>query len=254
MATPIDPPFPGLKDFKGQWLQTGNWPAEKVDFSNKRVAVVGTGATGVQVIPIVAHSAKHVTVFQRTPNYVIPGRNHPLSSDQMSEITRDYKTIKDRALAQHWGFDMVDSHQMHDAIADNPEEVQRVLEGGWEKGGFRYFFETFGDLLLSDESNRQVAEFIRRKIKAIVKDPKTAELLCPDYPVVAKRPPLGHQYYETFNKPNVRLVDIKSDPIQDATATGLKTANEEFEFDIIVFALGKRACDAASPSLIAIQY
>jgi cyclohexanone monooxygenase len=144
-------------------------------------------------------------------------------------------------MEQTWGFDMMDSKQMYDAIKEDPAEVQRILEGGWEKGGFRYFFETFADLLISDESNREIAEFIRRKIKAIVKDPKTAELLCPQYPVVTKRPPLGHNYYEAYNRPNVRLVNIKNDPIQDVTTTGLKTGSEEFEFDMIIFALGKIA-------------
>lgn len=239
LATPIDPPFPGLSSFKGEWFQTATWPAGKIDFAGKRVAVIGTGATGVQVIPIVAHSAKQLTVFQRTPNYVIPGRNAPLLPHQTEEINRDYKEIKERALKQHWGFDMIDSSQMHESIKDDPAEVQRVLEGGWEKGGFRYFFETFGDLLLSDESNRAIADFIRRKIKAIVRDPETAELLCPQYPVVSKRPPLGHHYYETFNRPHVRLVDIKKDPIQDMTPNGLRTQNEEFEFDMIIFALGE---------------
>ncbi|CAK1360900.1 unnamed protein product [Cercospora beticola] len=238
LATPVEPPFTGLANFKGEWYRTGTWPDNKVSFAGKRVAVVGTGATGVQVIPIVAHSAKQLTVFQRTPNYVIPGRNHPLTPEQMSEITRDYKEIKLRALSQAWGFDMVDSQQLYDMIKDDSNEVQRVLEGGWEKGGFRYFFESFADLLTDEECNRTVADFIRRKVKSVVKDPETAELLCPDYPVIAKRPPLGHHYYEAYNKPNVRLVDVSKNPIQDVTPVGIKTANEEYEFDMIIFALG----------------
>lgn len=239
LATPVDPPFPGLDGFKGEWYQTGLWPKEKVSFAGKRVAVVGTGATAVQVIPIVAHAAKHLTVFQRTPNYVVPSRNHPLTSEQSTEITRDYKEIKERALKQHWGFDMHDSQDMYDLIKNDPDEVQRVLEGGWEKGGFRYFFETFGDLLLDEDCNHQVAEFIRRKIRAIVKDKETADLLCPKYAVVSKRPPLGHHYYECFNRPNVSLVDCSKTPIEDVTAAGIKTANgEEYEFDMIIFALG----------------
>lgn len=239
LATPVDPPFPGLSSFKGEWYQTGLWPKEKVEFAGKRVAVVGTGATGVQVIPIVAHAAKHLTVFQRTPNYVIPSRNHPLTAEQFTEIMRDYKDIKQRALAQHWGFDMTDSHDMYDLIKNDPSEVQRVLEGGWEKGGFRYFFETFGDLLLDDDCNYQVSEFVRRKIRAVVKDKKTAELLCPTYPVVTKRPPLGHHYYEAFNRSNVQLVNCKETPIEDVTPKGIKTTDNEYEFDMIIFCLGK---------------
>jgi cyclohexanone monooxygenase len=133
---------------------------------------------------------------------------------------------------------MVDATVKFDDLKTK-EEVQRVLEAGWEKGGFRYIFETFGDVLLSNESNEATSEFVRNKIRAIVKDPKTAELLCPNYPIVSKRPPLGHYYYETFNRDNVELVDVKSDPIVDITPTGLKTGSKEYEFDMIIFALGK---------------
>ncbi|KAK3684403.1 hypothetical protein LTR37_020309 [Vermiconidia calcicola] len=238
LATPVDPPFPGLKSFKGEWYQTGLWPKEKVDFAGKRVAVVGAGATAVQVIPIVAHSAKHLTVFQRTPNYVIPSRNHPLTPEQYGEIKRDYKDIKQRALGQTWGFDMFDSKDMYTIIKEDPEEVQRVLDRGWEKGGFRYFFETFADLLMDEDCNKQVSDFVRRKIRTVVRDKETAEVLCPKYPVVTKRPPLGHHYYETFNKPNVSLVDCMKVPIEDVTPAGIKTADNEYDFDMIIFALG----------------
>jgi cyclohexanone monooxygenase len=238
LATPIDPPFPGLKSFKGEWYQTGLWPKHKVDFAGKRVALIGVGATGVQVAPVVAHSAKSLTVFQRTPNYVMPSRNHPLMEEQMNEIKRDYDTIIKRAQTQVYGFDMVDATVKFDDLKTK-QEVQRVLEAGWEKGGFRYIFETFGDVLLSTGSNEATSEFVRNKIRAIVNDPKTADLLCPNYPIVSKRPPLGHSYYETFNRDNVKLVDVKSDPIVDITPTGLKTGSKEYEFDMIIFALGK---------------
>ena len=238
LATPIDPPFPGLKSFKGEWYQTGRWPKHKVDFAGKRVALIGVGATGVQVAPVVAHAAKSLTVFQRTPNFVMPSRNHPLMDEQMDEIKRDYPTIIKRAQTQVYGFDMVDATVKYDDLKTR-EEVQRVLEAGWEKGGFRYIFETFGDVLLSPESNEATSEFVRNKIRAIVKDPKTAELLCPNYPIVSKRPPLGHYYYETFNRENVELVDVKSDPIVDITSSGVKTGSKEYEFDMIIFALGE---------------
>ena len=239
LATPIDPPFPGLDSFKGEWYRTGLWPKQKVDFTGKRVAVIGTGATGVQVIPIVAHAAKSVTVFQRTPNFVMPARNHPLMEEQYNEIKRNYPTIMKRALNQQFGFDMIDSPVMYDNIKDDPKQVERILENGWEKGGFRYIFETFGDILTSPGSNEVASEFVRNKIRAIVQDQKTAELLCPKYPIVSKRPPLGHYYYETFNRENVELVDIKGNPIREITPTGLKTDSKEYEFDMIIFAIGE---------------
>jgi len=199
--------------------------------------VVGTGATAVQVIPIVAHTAKSLTVFQRTPNYVLPGRNHPLTEEQDMEIKQDYGKVFRRARAQTFGMDMVDAKQTKGDMK-NDAEFQRVLEFGWEKGGFRFIFETFADMLTNSECNEAAAEFIRNKIRAIVKDEKTAEALCPNYTVLAKRPPLGHFYYETFNRENVTLVDIKDNPIQQITPTGLRTGTEDYEFDLIIFAIG----------------
>jgi cyclohexanone monooxygenase len=238
LATPMKPPYPGLDSFKGEWYQTGLWPKHKVQFTGKRVAVIGTGATGVQIVPVVAHTAKHVTVFQRTPNYVIPGRNHTLIDEQMDEIKANYEEVFKRARSQVYGFDITDATLKFDDLKSDAE-IQRVLEAGWEKGGFRYIFETFSDVLLNPKSNEAVSEFVRRKIRAIVNNEKTADLLCPYYPIVSKRPPVGHFYYEAFNRDNVELVDIKSDPIQEITSTGLRTNEREFEFDTIIFAIGE---------------
>jgi cyclohexanone monooxygenase len=236
LSVGIDPPFPGLGSFTGQWFQTSSWPKEPVDFTGKRVAVVGTGATGVQVIPEVAHTAAQVTVFQRTPNYVIPARNHALTDAQRAEVQRDYDEIWEKARAQVFAFPMNPAeHAMTDL---HPDRQQRVLEAGWETGGFRFVFETFNDLLVNEESNQIAAEFIRNKIRSIVRDPKTAELLCPNYPLFAKRPPLGHFYYETLNRDNVTLVDVKNNPIEEVAPSGLRTGTDEYEFDIIIFAVG----------------
>ena len=237
LATPLKPPFPGLDSYKGEWYQTGLWPKHKVDFRGKRVAVVGTGATAVQVIPVVAHNAKTLTVFQRTPNYVLPSRNHPLTGDQLSEIKGDYGKVFGRARTQAFGMDFVDSKQTMADLKDDAE-IQRVLEYGWEIGGFRYIFETFADMLTDAKCNEVAAEFVRNKIRSIVKDKKTAELLCPNYTILSKRPPLGHYYFETFNRENVKLVDVKNDPIQDVTPNGLRTGTAEYEFDMIIFAIG----------------
>jgi cation diffusion facilitator CzcD-associated flavoprotein CzcO len=238
LATPIKPPYPGLESFKGEWYQTGLWPKDKVQFTGKRVAIIGTGATGVQLLPVIAHTAKHVTVFQRTPNYVIPGRNHTLIDEQMDEIKANYQDVFTRARSQVYGFDITDATLKIDDLGSDAE-IQQVLEAGWEKGGFRYIFETFSDVVLSPKSNEAVSEFVRRKIRAIVKDKEVADLLCPHYPIVSKRPPVGHFYYEAFNRDNVNLVDIKSDPIQEITSAGLRTSGREFEFDMIIFAIGE---------------
>lgn len=236
LATPLKPPFPGIDSFKGEWYQTGLWPKKEVDFIGKRVAVIGAGATAVQVIPVVSHSAKSLTVFQRTPNYVLPARNHPLTKAQMDEIKRKYDEIFKRVRGQIFGMDFVDVTRKMDDMK-NDAEFQKILDLGWEKGGFRYIFETFSDMLTNTKCNEAAGEYIRNKIRAIVTDEKTAELLCPHYPVLSKRPPLGHHYYETFNRDNVQLVDVRNDPIQEITPTGLKTSSTSYDCDMIIFAV-----------------
>lgn len=237
LSVAYKPPFKNAEAFKGEVYLTANWPKEHVDFEGKRVAVIGTGASAVQVIPIVAHEAAQVTVFQRTPNYVLPARNAPVTDARQREIRRNFHQMIAQCRKQVFAFPMNDSKV---ALKDvSPEEQQRVLEWGWEIGGFQFAFETFNDILTDRESNAIVAEFVRKKIRAIVKDPKTADLLCPDYALFAKRPPLGHFYFETFNRPNVSLVDVSQDPIEAMTPTGLKTRDHEYgDFDAVIYATG----------------
>ena len=237
LSVAYKPPFRNSEAFKGEVYLTANWPKEHVDFAGNRVAVIGTGASGVQVIPIVAHEAAQVTDFQRTPNNVLPARNHPITDARQREIRRNFHQMVAQCHNQVFAFPMTDSKV---ALKDvPPEQQQRVLEWGWEIGGFQFAFETFSDILIDRESNAIVAEFVRRKIRSIVKDPKTAERLCPDYALFAKRPPLGHFYFETFNRPNVSLVDISQDPIEAMTATGLKTRHHEYgDFETVVYATG----------------
>ena len=238
LTKPYKPDFPGLDDFEGEWHLTSRWPAEGLDLTGKRVAVIGTGATGVQVIPIVAKSAAELTVFQRTANYVLPGRNYLLTDDERREIRANYDKIWEQAKQHFFGFAMdYTGRTIHDVDAD---EAQKILEGGWEKGGFRFIFETFDDIFVDMASNDVASEFVRNKIRAIVTDPATAELLCPgkDNPLAGKRPPLGHFYYETFNRPNVNLVDVSSTPITSITPTGIRVGDDEYEVDVIIFATG----------------
>ncbi|QKS01878.1 NAD(P)/FAD-dependent oxidoreductase [Sphingomonas sp. CL5.1] len=234
-AVAVQPPF-DMTLFKGECYMSSQWPKEKVDFAGKRVGIVGSGSTAVQIMPVVAKQAAHVTLFQRTPNYVLPGRNHPLDDDDRRAIKQNYEQVWEQVRRQVFAFPMETSALTYDDVDD--EQRERIFEYGWEQGGFRFLFETFADMLVDERTNRAAAEFVRRKIRSIVKDPRTAELLCPTYPIALKRPPLGNFYFESFNRDNVSLVDVKSAPIVAATERGLATSEREYELDIIIFAIG----------------
>ncbi|KAM5350793.1 hypothetical protein ACJ41O_007298 [Fusarium nematophilum] len=237
-------PFAGLSSYKGEWYQSSSWPKQKIDFRGKRVAVVGTGATGVQIIPKLAPDAQQLTVFQRTPNYVLPGRNYTIDEHQAAEIKLGYDTTWNRAKVHRSGLAMESSGK---TIEDVPsaDSVRQTLDSGWESGGFHFQFETLDDLFTNPRSNDVASEYLRQKIRAIVKDPDTAEILCPRYPFLSKRPPCGHFYYEAFNRPNVKLVDISRDSI-DVYEHGICTSSgAKYEFDIIIFALGFDAATGA---------
>ncbi|SMR62143.1 unnamed protein product [Zymoseptoria tritici ST99CH_1E4] len=246
-------PFHGHENFKGESYISSAWPKHDVSFKGKRVAVIGTGATAVQIIPMVAHEAKTLTVFQRTANFVLPARNHPLTAEQQRSIKGRYDEVWKGACSQIFGMDMVDSQQVMMEMHDE-KKIRRVLENGWEVGGFRYIFETFADLLTSQQANDVASDFVREKIRSLVKDEETAEILCPDHGLMGKRPPLGHHYFETFNKPHVTLVDVKNNPIKEITEKGVqltdkdpRTGTDEFEFDMIIYAIG---FDAGTGALV----
>ncbi|MER5671905.1 flavin-containing monooxygenase [Pseudonocardia alni] len=250
LSAAYEPPFPGLESFRGERYLTARWPEEEVDVSGKRVAVVGTGATGVQLIPQLAQTAGHLTVFQRTPNYVMPARNCPIDPAQDKAIKADYPAIWEQVRGQVFGFPMNPAGRVFSDVDEN--EARRVLERGWEIGGFRFLFETFDDLLVDQRCNDVASEFVRNKIRAIVRDRDTAELLAPkNHPLGSKRPPLGHYYYETYNRANVSLVDVSTDPIEQITETGLRLADGSVhDVDVLIFATG---FDAATGALTAID-
>ncbi len=240
----LKPPFPGLENFRGDWYMTANWPKEPVDFSGKKVAVIGTGATGIQLIPVIARDAEELTILQRTPNYVIPGRNHTLEENHLAEIKRTYDKIWAQTDTQVFAFAMDAAGRMSTDVPR--EQWDAIFDAGWEAGGFRFLFETFDDLLVNTEVNEAAAEFIRGKIRAIVKDPATAELLCPDYYYGGKRPPMGTGFYETFNRPNVKLVSVADNAITAITENGVQLADGTVhEVDVICFALGFDAMTGA---------
>ncbi|WP_433503026.1 flavin-containing monooxygenase [Pseudonocardia halophobica] len=239
LTKPNVPDFPGLADFAGELLITSRWP-DGADLAGKRVGVVGTGSTGVQVVPIAAETARSVTVFQRTPNYVVPAHNRALDAADVADLKRRYLEIRDKARAHSFAMPFEPGHGL---TADfTAEERNRIYEEGWATGGFHFLFETFDDITVDEEANESAAEFIRSKIREIVEDPETAELLCPKgYPYGGKRPPVGHHYYEAFNRDTVELVDVsrRGTPIESVTPAGLRTADgREHALDVLVLATG----------------
>ncbi|MYE80553.1 MAG: NAD(P)/FAD-dependent oxidoreductase [Gammaproteobacteria bacterium] len=248
LSVPIQPAFDGLDTFEGDWYMTSRWPAGGVDVAGRRVAIVGSGATAVQVLPIVAKTAGHVTLLQRTPNYVIPARNRPLEDGEREALKAGFEEVWREVRNQVFALPIPPANRVADGLP--PGEIERILERGWERGGFQFIFETFDDLLVNERSNALAAEFIRKKIRTIVVDPAVAEALCPRYPLMAKRPPLGTEYYESFNRDNVSLVDVSGSPIGGITPTGIRVADRTVDCDVIVFALG---FDAGTGALSALE-
>lgn len=246
LSDTYEPPFPGIADFEGDWYQTSLWPKEGVDFEGKRVAVIGTGATAIQLIPEVAREAAHLTVFQRTPNYVVPARNHLMPESQVTEINRTWDEMWAHLRTQPFALPIPVSGRVAADVPDAAER-RRVFDQVWETGGFRFIFESFDDLITNQAINDEASDYVRDKIRTIVKDPETAELLCPTgHPFGTKRLPLGHFYYETFNRDDVDLVSVADNPIARITPRGIELEDgTEHEVDIIVFALGFNAITGA---------
>ncbi len=236
LSTANVPKIPGLADFAGRWYHTGQWPHEGVDFAGERVGQIGTGSTGIQAAPVIAETAAHLTVFQRTANYSVPARNAPLTPDFQRYVRENAAEIRRVMHSTPNGHPFVISDRL--ALETTPEERQALYEAAWEKGGLQ-FRATFQDLLVNKAANDTAADFIRRKIHAIVKDPEAAaKLSAIDHPYAAKRPPIDTDYFETFNRDNVALVDLRAEPIERITPRGVMTQRAEYPLDIIVFATG----------------
>ena len=236
LSTANVPNFPGLKEFKGDWYHTGEWPHEGVDFTGKRVGMIGTGSTGIQAAPVIAAQAEHLTVFQRTANYSVPARNGPLTPEFKQYVKQHAEDIRatTHETLNGMGFKIEDRK----AVETSVEEREKIYEAAWERGGLQ-FRATFQDMLIDKAANDTAADFLKRKIRAVVKDPRTAALLSDiDHPYAAKRPPIDTDYFETYNRSNVTLVDVKTTPIQAITAAGVRTAEVEYPLDIVVFATG----------------
>jgi cation diffusion facilitator CzcD-associated flavoprotein CzcO/acetyl esterase/lipase len=232
-----EPEFPGAESFEGELYWTSSWPHEPVDFTGKRVAVVGTGSTGIQVIPEIAKQAAHLTVFQRTANYAAPLRNAPVDREQLRWTAAHHAEV--RAGSRESLIGVPYDKASLPALAVSPEHRREVYDWYWERGGFPLLVSTFTDLLFDEQANETLADYIRERIEERVADPATAELLSPkDHPYASKRPPFETDYYETYNLPHVDLVDVRAAPIEAITPTGITTSDASYEFDAIVLATG----------------
>ncbi len=238
------PNIPGVGSFKGQACHTHAWPKEGVDFSGKRVGIIGTGATAVQTIQEIAKTVGHLTVFQRTPNWCAPLHNGRISQAEMDDIRARYDEIF--ALCKTSPGCYIHAPDPRKTLETSPEDREAFWEGLYNSPGFGVWMGQFSDTLTDREANRLASEFIAKKIRQRVKDPVVAEKLIPkNHGLGMRRVPLETGYYEVYNQPNVELVDINETPIERITPAGIKTSDREREFDIIIYATGFDAITGA---------
>ena len=244
LSTTYKPDIPGFENFSGEWYHSGNWPHEPVSFKGKRVGVIGTGSTGVQVIPEVAKTAAHVTVFQRTPQYSVPARNRPFEPEELAEVRANWSVLREELRDALGG--LLFPVPTRSALEDTPEQRQARYEEFWEEGGMSIHTSAYNDILTDEEANRTLSDFIRGKIREIVDDPETAEKLIPEHRVATKRIILDHGYYETYNRDNVTLVDLREDAIETVTPSGICTQSGEHQLDMIILATGYDAISGSA--------
>jgi cation diffusion facilitator CzcD-associated flavoprotein CzcO len=231
------PNFAGLSSFKGSWYHTGNWPHAGVDFSGQRVGCIGTGSSAIQAIPQIAKQAAHLFVFQRTPNYSVPAQNGPLDPELQRTIKASYSERRRKSRESRAGFPL--EPPQRGALEATPQERRATYEAGWQKGGIAALNGSFNDLLINGEANQTAADFVRDKIRQMVRDPAVAAALMPtDYPIGTKRLCIDIDYFQTYNRTNVTLVDVRRAPIEQITPNGLRTSTAEYALDSIVFATG----------------
>ena len=243
LSTARVPDFPGRESFRGKTYHTGHWPHEGVDFTGLRVGVIGTGSSAIQAIPVIAQQAAQLTVFQRTPNYSIPSRNGPMTPEYEARWKSDYPARRLQARTMRTG--ILNNLNDQSALEVSDAERQRIFQERWAEGGTS-FMAAFNDLIFSQHANDTAAAFVRDRIREIVHDQATAELLAPkDYPIGTKRICVDTDYFETYNRPNVRLVDVRGTPISAITPDGVRVGDAQYEFDAIVFATGFDAMTGA---------
>ena len=241
ISAPVDPVFEGLDSFTGEQYMTSRWPQQEPTFYSKRVAVIGTGSSGIQVISEVAKEAGQLYVLQRTPSYVIPLQNHAVDREQVTKLKENYSALRELQFDSFAGFTLVHSElaplPSQSALEVSEEERTAEYENRWASGGLSPYY-AYTDSLLDDESNETLAEFAREKIRERVTDPELAEKLCPDYQILTRRLSPETDYLEVFNQENVELVDLNDRPIERFTPNGIVVGGEEIELDAVVFATG----------------
>ena len=242
LSSPNVPAFEGLDAFRGPVYHTGLWPREAVDFSGRRVGVIGTGSSAIQAIPVIAREAAQLLVFQRTPHYAVPAHNGPLDEERRREVKANYAEIREKARQLPAGF--YQTYNDKAALEVGEEEREREYEKRWAHGGLP-FLAAFTDLHFSEEANRTAGEFVRSKIRRIVNDPQTAELLCPQTVLGCRRLCVDTGYYETYNRPNVSLIDVSESPIERILPRGVMTAGRTHEIDLLILATGFDAMTGA---------
>ncbi|WP_345383266.1 NAD(P)/FAD-dependent oxidoreductase [Pseudonocardia yuanmonensis] len=249
LSMPKEPDLPGVGTFAGPTYSTSRWPHEGVDFTGRRVVVIGTGSSAVQSIPVIATQAAQLTVYQRTANYVVPARNAPMDPAAQAARKADYPRFRKEARESLGG--LLGTPSEVSALSVTPEERTAAFDKAWATGGLGSFRQTFGDLALTLEANDTVADYIRGRIREIVADPETADALGPkDHPFGTKRPCLDTGYFETYNLPHVRLVDLRKTPIVAIEPAGVRTTEELVEVDDLVLATG---FDAMTGALLAVD-
>ncbi|WP_428415119.1 flavin-containing monooxygenase [Methylibium sp.] len=237
LSVPMLPALPGIENFKGRIVHTAQWPREGVDLKGKRVGIIGTGATGIQVIQTIAGEVGHLTVFQRTPNYTIPMRNPKYDDAAREELRAQYPMLKERVQRTFAGFDY--DFEDRNFFDVDPAERQRILQRLWDDGSLNFWIGGFREVFFDEKVNAEFSDFVRQRIRERVKDPKVADKLVPqDYGFGTRRVPLETKYYEAFNRDNVLLVDTKATPMEEVTEKGIRTAAGLHELDILICATG----------------
>jgi len=247
LSDPYEPSLPGLECFTGERFHTGRWPQDReVDFNDRLVGIIGTGSSAVQAIPLIAETAKHLTVFQRTPQFTIPAANQPMPPTLQADAKMNWARMREEMLASPAGAPLAyGERSQRSARSDPPETRRAVYESLWNTGGARIVFSSYNDLILDIDANQSIADFIRAKIRETVVDPETAEKLMPDHLFGTKRVILNTDYYETFNRSNVELVDLRSEPILTFDANAVRTERTEYPVDMLIMATGYDAMTGA---------
>jgi cyclohexanone monooxygenase len=243
LSTTKKPDFPGLSTFQGQWFHTGQWPHNPVDLSGKTVAVLGTGSSAIQVIPQIARQAERLYVLQRTPNYSMPAQNRLLPEEEVRGALRDFR--KRRRLCEESESGVPLAPPTLATFQVPPEQRSARYEEGWRRGGISALSSAFTDFFTDEEANRLAQDFARAKIRQIVRDPTVAELLCPRHDIGTKRTCTDIGYFETYNRDNVELVNVRDDPIREITPTGIRLSDRIIDVAAIVFAIGFDAMTGA---------